>query len=703
MSMEQGIRWFICVTACLLIAGGGLADDNHSILGTVTTDTGKALAGVTIDFGDNLASVLTDTAGYYEAAGAVEGGVYLVEPAAAGWTFSPTRRAVVMGSGDEQVNFSAEPVGGQFAGMLFAPPTASSAEAKYNPLIPSVTYPAGGETWTQGQSYNIRWSHTSIPASSPMSIRLQKNGVNHTVVANGTPNDGSFWWKVPGSVQAGTDYSIRIADTLFHAGTGGQFTVEAAPLVTYPNDDGICWRRGQGYQIKWQGFPGANVKLQLYRGSLLSRGVAWSTPNDGSFWWTVPDDQTTDDNYKIKVTARSDTSVSDASDRPFTIVNNPRVTYPTEPGIVWDVGGSYTITWRQFVADQVKIDLIRCNLLDRTISATTANDGSFSWQVPYDLDTGSAFQIRVRAVGCAAQSDKSNNDFEIRRVPAVTYPTANGITWNAGSPYGITWHGFTSTNVKIELLKGWALDRVIVDSTPNTGLYQWFWAPMFQTPGTNYRVRVTATSGPAQQDVSDRNFTIARAPMVTYPTQLGVQWAYGESVPIQWQGFEGDEVKIELLQWGALKRTITWHAANDGMFWWKVHPRTHFTAGIGFKIRVTDASDPTVSGQSNQYFRINARPVVLNPNGPEWLHGPNYEIRWSDFGATSVRIELWDGGSLDHVIADSTPNDGSYDWHISGTAGEEWRIRVRGLSGPHQADFSDRYFKMGPADKREEE
>jgi hypothetical protein len=79
----------------------------------------------------------------------------------------------------------------------------------------------------------------------------------------------------------------------------------------------------------------------------------------------------------------------------------------------------------------------------------------------------------VRAVGCAAQSDKSNNDFDIRRVPAVTYPTANGIVWDAGSPYTIKWHGFSSANVKIELLKGWALDRVITGWTANDGAFKW--------------------------------------------------------------------------------------------------------------------------------------------------------------------------------------------------------------------------------------
>ncbi len=690
----MGRRWLLgclLVTAILATLAAG-ADTTHSILGRITTD-GKPLEGVTVDFGDKLASVLTDDAGYYESEGAVEGDVYLLEPAAAGWTFAPARRAVVMGSGDEQVNFVAEPVGGQLAGLLFAPPTAASAHAK-DGVFPDLLYPVGGETWKQGGSYNIRWTYEGN--HPPMRIRLSKGGITCATITSGTPNDGSFWWKVPATVEPASDYAVYVIDQGSYADTSGEFTVEATPLVTYPTNAGVCWRRGQGYQIKWQGFPGANVKIQLYRGSLLSRGIAWSTPNDGSFWWSVPGDQRTADNYRIKITARNNSAISDKSDKPFAIVNNPRVTYPTEPGVEWEIGGSYTITWRQFVADQVKIDLIAGTTLSRVVTQGTTNDGSFHWQVPYDLQGtgGSVYKIRVTAVGCPAQSDKSNNWFDIEKAPAVTYPTGNGITWNLGSPYVITWHGFAASNVKIELLKGWALDRVISNSTINDQSFKW-WVPVGQKPGADYRIRITATSGASQQDVSDRNFSIACVPLVTYPTSLGIEWDHGDSVQIRWQGFEGSAVRIELRQWGVVKKVIAYGATNDGSFWWKAFP-DGMESGGGFKVRVIAQPALTVDDESNQYFRINPKPIVVRPNTNEWLHGPVDEIRWSGFEGASVRIELWDGASFDHVIQASTPNDGSYDWTISGAAGDQYRIRVSSLSGPFVADFSDQYFTMGP-------
>jgi len=49
--------------------------------------------------------------------------------------------------------------------------------------------------------------------------------------------------------------------------------------------------------------------------------------------------------------------------------------------------------------------------------------------------------------------------------PAVTYPSAAGITWIRGDDYTITWQGFTTTNVRIQLWKNWALHTTITTGT----------------------------------------------------------------------------------------------------------------------------------------------------------------------------------------------------------------------------------------------
>jgi len=207
----------------------------------------------------------------------------------------------------------------------------------------------------------------------------------------------------------------------------------------------------------------------------------------------------------------------------------------------------------------------------------------------------------VRAVGNSGQSDKSNVEFQVRRVPAVTYPTAGGITWGMGSAYTIKWHGFSSANVKIELLKGWALNRVITNWTANDKAFKW-WVPANLMPGTNYRIRVRGTGGSTQQDVSDHNFTIALAPLVKYPSASGMSVGIGDTLHITWQGFQTTDVRIYLERWNSFDTMVSLGTPNDGSFNWTIPPGT--TTGNGFKIKIRDIPG-SVSDTSNQFFTVN--------------------------------------------------------------------------------------------------
>jgi hypothetical protein len=90
---------------------------------------------------------------------------------------------------------------------------------------------------------------------------------------------------------------------------------------------------------------------------------------------------------------------------------------------------------------------------------------------------------------------------------AITSPDG-GEKWKHGTTHTIGWSktGSPGTNVKIELLKAGALNRVIIASKSGTS-YSWT-IPATQTPGTNYKIRITSTSNPTYKDTSDKNFII---------------------------------------------------------------------------------------------------------------------------------------------------------------------------------------------------
>jgi hypothetical protein len=463
--------------------------------------------------------------------------------------------------------------------------------------------------------------------------------------------------------------------------------------VTYPSAPGITWRCGEGQSITWTGFTGSDVKIELYKGSSLHRTIASSTANDGSHAWTVPGTQTPGSDFRVKITSISNPSQSDYSDNYFAISDVPQVVYPTASRIIWDRGSSYEITWSGFTSSNVKIELCRGLAVNRTITSSASNTGSYIWAVPGDQTIGSDYRVRITSTPDASQSDYSDSEFTITDVPQVTYPTARGVTWGRGISYTIAWDGFTGSSVTIELYQGARLTTTIAPSTGNTGSFPWT-VPSGHASGSDFRVKITSTSDVSQYDVSDNPFEIKDVAMVTYPTDAGITFRPGQSPIITWAGFNGSSVKIDLYKGSSLHRTITSSTSNDGSYTWPISSSQ--TLGSDFKIRITN-SDSSQSDESDNFFTI-ADPRVTYPAdaGVTWKVGESYTITWTGFLGSDVRIELYDGRSLNRTIASSTSNDGSYAWTVPAdqTPGSNFMIRITSTSDASQADDSDNYFAI---------
>jgi hypothetical protein len=95
----------------------------------------------------------------------------------------------------------------------------------------------------------------------------------------------------------------------------------------------------------------------------------------------------------------------------------------------------------------------------------------------------------------------------------VSYPNAAGVTWKRGTAKTVTWNkagSHQAANVKIELMKGTAVSKVLASSTPNDGS-QSFTIPSSSTVATNYKIRVTSLSHtPTYVDSSDNNFAVTK-------------------------------------------------------------------------------------------------------------------------------------------------------------------------------------------------
>lgn len=119
---------------------------------------------------------------------------------------------------------------------------------------------------------------------------------------------------------------------------------------------------------------------------------------------------------------------------------------------------------------------------------------------------------------------------------AVVVESPNGgELLSAGDTCRIFWRTGTSVtgDMKVELYKGGALDRVLAASTPNDRIFAWT-VPADIAGGTDYAIRVSSVSNPARADMSDANFSIQ---VTIYENNLDANpgwtitgaggWAYG--------------------------------------------------------------------------------------------------------------------------------------------------------------------------------
>ncbi len=618
-------RWALLIIGAILATSGlAFGADTYAIFGRVTGNLGQQMLGVSISVA-GLPPALTDADGHYLVDGAATGSVYVVEPRRPGWVFTPERRAVVMGSGDEEVDFGARLILGLSADgrLAAAPPDGPVTKAycadNYEPddiasqanwlniflgqqhnityadddwmkfnlsyrsavdvyttdaaapvlmyiygpddptkyigqhhgsdtapnasisvpapgLGPGVYYvrtqhwpgdlgvscyavnldvsalPPGRVLYPATTGVEVRWQETIEVQwdrfyGSAVTIHLYKAGVYKQTIATATTNDGTYEWIVPYTAGAGDDYTIHV-HSYAYPDQGDEstypFKIKSSPVVTYPNESSIVgWNVGDVYTITWKGFTDTHVKIQLYKGSRLNRRIAWRTPNDGRFVWRVPEGQATGWSFYIHVTGANKPWQTDRSTHIF-MMDNPKVTYPSAPDISWGQGSAHAVTWTRYYGNDIHIDLLKAGAVVRTIASDTSNDGSFVWKVPWTLEPGTTYRVRVRY---GAQIDDSNNNFTVYAVPHVTYPSEAGITWLRESGYTIKWSGYSTPTVRIQLYRGARRVRTITTGTPNDGRFYWT-VPAGQALGTDFKIRISEVGGAGGFDTSNNRFAI---------------------------------------------------------------------------------------------------------------------------------------------------------------------------------------------------
>ena len=278
-----------------------------------------------------------------------------------------------------------------------------------------VTSPNGGEDLSSGQTVSLTWN--SNAGGTVRIDLLQGSGLCQSVTAN-TANDGYYSWAIEGCGSA-SNYRIQISSNelsdLYDL-SDSYFSLSQAPKtlqVRSPNG-GEDLQSADTATISWESNAGGTVGIELLKGSSVCQTIAASTANDGAYSWTI-DDCSDGTNYRIRITSKSDSSLSDVSDGYFSIQSpsggGVTVTAPNG-GETYGQFDSFPVRWVSSDGGLVYIRLFRGGSLVRTIDVTE-NDGSTTVTAG-GVGAGSDYQIEVALADPPFDSDRSDGYFTLR-------------------------------------------------------------------------------------------------------------------------------------------------------------------------------------------------------------------------------------------------------------------------------------------------
>jgi hypothetical protein len=581
------------------------------------------------------------------------------------------------------------------------------SDADFSITAPTITItsPNGGESWIVGTVHEVTWT-TSAGVGNLLTIQYSTDGGSTwTNIATNQANDGSYMWSVADSESSQAQIKLFDQNRPATSDTSdANFTI-ATPVITVtaPNG-GESWIVGTDHNITWTttGTFSNNLTIQ-YSSDGGSTWVTESTGeiNDGTYTWTVSDAESSQALVRIYDANRP--AATDDSDAVFTIATPVITVTAPNGGEQWVRGKTENITWTTTgsFSNNLTIQYSTDSGVNWTDIATgEINDGTYSWDIPIGMQTGTQTRIKIFDANRTAASDISDADFEILPEPTITVTSPNGgEQWIMGTSQNITWtsSGGVSNNLTIKYSADNGTNwTTIATGEANDGTYSW---TVPDTEGTQYLVRVYDGNDPSVTDDSDATFNVVSSTITITAPASGDVWNIGSQYNITWSsvGTVNDNLTIQYSSDGGTNWTdIATGEVNDGTYAWIV---PSISSSTSCYIRIFDASHTSTTDDSDM-FTIAASFTVTAPNGGErWFALNTHTVTWTtDTGsAANVKLEYsTDNGSTWTDIVSSTTNDGSYSWTLPNThmTSSTALVRVSDVLIPSANDVSDAGFQI---------
>ncbi len=556
----------------------------------------------------------------------------------------------------------------------------------------------GGSSWSNASTGipDIPCNAIVIDGSTPATMYVGTDlGVYRST-------DGGAAW---------ADYSIGLPnavvdDLALHPSTGSlraathgrgmwETSTGAAPSITVltPNG-GDSWPTGTNQTITWTaGGLGGNVRIELnraYSGGTWEQLIA-STPNDGSYSWTVAGSATT--TARMRVTSVETPSATDVSNSDFSITPPVLTLLQPNGGETYVLGTVDTIAWTLTGTSGAVVVQINRTYPSLTWETITTTSGLSAL---YTVSGTPSNTVRVRAYlqSIPAVCDTSAANLSIV-APTITVNWPNGgESLTPGQSVMLRW---TSTNVTgtflVELNRTYSGGTwETLSASAATDSLAW---TVDQNGGSSARIRVTANTYPAATDVSNANFTILTPSLTVVTPNGGEGWSLGSSHWLRWSRSNLNglvNVHYNLSYPSGAWLPIQLNVALDSILWVVPGPSSGAT-----RIRVTSVNVPALSDVSDTNFSLGSGITLIWPNGGENLSlTAPATFSWTRANAPgNVTVQLnrnYPMGTWEPLTT-TAPGD-SFTWTVSGTTTTGARIRVFLTADPTLGDTSDASFNI---------
>jgi hypothetical protein len=178
----------------------------------------------------------------------------------------------------------------------------------------AISSPNGGESWKAGSSQEITWTTSGSVGNIKIEYSAD-NGSSWNTIKTSTANDGSYNWTVP--EVSSSNCLVRVSETDGSPTDTSDSVFSIVPIasatitVTSPKG-GESWETGSSHSITWTTSSSVgNIKITLLKGGTSLLTVVSSTADDGVYKWTLPNNLSAGSDYRIKISAVTDGSISD--------------------------------------------------------------------------------------------------------------------------------------------------------------------------------------------------------------------------------------------------------------------------------------------------------------------------------------------------------------------------------------------------------